>query len=70
MAWLVGADEDFEEFARLVGDEAWNWENVKERIKRVETRHCEVPEGMKRFIAPKTGGEWFFLYGFGFTDGV
>ncbi|KAF4630105.1 hypothetical protein G7Y89_g8033 [Cudoniella acicularis] len=51
--WIIGADEDFEEWARMVGDEAWRWERVKERIKKIESYHVEVPEKYRQFIDPK-----------------
>jgi len=35
--WVVGADEDFEEWARKVGDEDWGWERVKKRLKKIES---------------------------------
>lgn len=54
--WVVGADEDFNEWARLVGDDEWNWKNVKERMKKVTTYHVDVPEDHKRWINPKAEG--------------
>ncbi len=35
MVWNVGAQVDYERWAEEVGDEAWKWERVKERLKRV-----------------------------------
>ncbi|TVY48290.1 Alcohol dehydrogenase [acceptor] [Lachnellula occidentalis] len=51
--WIVGADEDYDEWARKVGDEDWEWKNVKERMKKIETYHVEVPEEHRKFIDPK-----------------
>jgi hypothetical protein len=56
----VGADEDFNEWARKVGDEDWEWGRVKERIKRIETYHVEVPEEHRKFIDAKPAG--MFVY--------
>jgi len=57
--WIVGADEDFEEFSRLVGDDAWAWRNVKERLKRIETFHTDIPEEHQKYINPKAAGRYF-----------
>lgn len=54
----MGADEDFDEWARKVGDEDWRWESVKERIKKIETYHVEVPEEHKKYINPKLEGKF------------
>lgn len=54
--WVIGADEDFEEFARLVGDDAWAWRNVKERFKKIETYHIEIPKEHQQYIGPKATG--------------
>ncbi|KAH6678315.1 hypothetical protein B0J14DRAFT_582430 [Halenospora varia] len=51
--YIIGADEDFDEWARVVGDDAWKWENVKERFKKVESYHVEVPEKHRKYINPK-----------------
>ncbi|KAF8858139.1 alcohol oxidase [Acephala macrosclerotiorum] len=51
--WVIGADEDFNEWARKVGDEAWNWKNVKQRFKKIESYHVEVPEEHRKYVNPK-----------------
>ncbi|TVY81898.1 Alcohol dehydrogenase [acceptor] [Lachnellula suecica] len=51
--WIVGADEDFNEWARKVDDTAWEWKEVKERFKRIVTYHTEIPEEHRKFIEPK-----------------
>lgn len=53
---MIGADEDFNEWARKVGDEAWSWKNVKQRFKKIESYHVEVPEEHREFVNPKTEG--------------
>ncbi|RDW71960.1 hypothetical protein BP5796_07994 [Coleophoma crateriformis] len=52
--WLIGADEDFNEWAKRVGDDAWNWENVKQRFKKIESYHVEVPKDVQKWLGPKT----------------
>jgi hypothetical protein len=41
-----------------VGDDAWSWTNVKERLKKIENYHVDVPEEGKRYISPKAAGEY------------
>ena len=55
--WLIGADEDFDEWARQVGDDAWNWKNVKQRFKKIEHYHANVPEEHRKFVNPRVEGK-------------
>lgn len=55
-AWVVGADEDYDEWARAVGDEAFAWQSVKRTLQRVEAFHNDVPEDYRRFIKPQDEG--------------
>jgi choline dehydrogenase-like flavoprotein len=54
--WLIGSNEDFNEWANIVGDEAWNWENVKERFKKIEGLDTTVPDDYKKYISPQSKG--------------
>lgn len=56
--WLIGADEDYDEWARKLGDDAWNWKSVKERFKKIENYHVEIPKEHQKFISPKAEGEY------------
>jgi choline dehydrogenase-like flavoprotein len=40
MGYYYGPSAEYERWAELVGDDAWGWENVRDRFKRVRT--CEV----------------------------
>jgi len=40
-----------------VGDEAWSWEKVKERLKKIENCHVDIPEEGRRYLSPKEAGE-------------
>ncbi len=51
--WIIGADEDFDEWARKVGDDDWNWKNVKQRFKKIESYHVDVAEEHQKYINPK-----------------
>lgn len=66
--WFVGAADDYDEWARLVGDSAWKWENVKEQAKKMLSYHVEVPEQFKKYINPNPAGE--FTFGFFDVDGL
>jgi choline dehydrogenase-like flavoprotein len=54
--WVVGADEDYNEWARLVGDEAFSWPHVKQVLKTIEHFHNDVPENFRDYIKPKDRG--------------
>jgi len=54
--WVIGADEDFNEWARKVDDDAWSWTRVKERFKKIENYHIDVPNEHKAHIHPKESG--------------
>lgn len=54
--WIVGADEDFNEWSRRIDDKTWEWSQVKERIKKIESLHVQVPEEYRKYINPKPEG--------------
>ncbi|KAL2061846.1 hypothetical protein VTL71DRAFT_7224 [Oculimacula yallundae] len=37
MIYLSGAKGDYDQWAKLAGDETWKWENVQRRLKEIET---------------------------------
>ncbi|KAK2626971.1 hypothetical protein QTJ16_004146 [Diplocarpon rosae] len=51
--WIIGADDDFDEWARQVGDDAWRWKDVKERLKKIESYHVDIPVEHKKYVDPK-----------------
>ncbi len=55
--YVIGSDEDFNEWSRLVGDDTWAWANVRERFKRIENYHTEIPREYQKFVSPKTVGQ-------------
>jgi choline dehydrogenase-like flavoprotein len=42
MQYSRGSSADYDEWARIVGDDSWKWENTKERFKRVNITMIEV----------------------------
>ena len=57
-AWTVGAKSDYDEIARIVGDESWNWSNVQSRYKRIEAYKgsaSDVPEKYRKYFSPSLG---------------
>lgn len=55
-AWIIGPDEDYNEWARLVGDDDYDWKHVKETYKTIENYHVETPNGHEKWINPKSEG--------------
>jgi choline dehydrogenase-like flavoprotein len=52
--YSVGARDDYDEWARIVGDDAFRWEDIQARLKKLETFHGEIPLGIdKKYAAPK-----------------
>ncbi|KAJ5522641.1 hypothetical protein N7513_013214 [Penicillium frequentans] len=53
--YSVGARDDYQEWARIVGDEDFAWENIQRRFKELETFHGKIPEGLsKKYADPKS----------------
>lgn len=53
--WTLGARDDYEEIARIVEDDSWNWANAQSRYKRIESYHgapAEVPQKMEKYLSP------------------
>jgi choline dehydrogenase-like flavoprotein len=53
--WTVGPSADYDEIARLMGDDEWKWTNAMERYKRIESYHAgplEIPEGANAYLSP------------------
>ena len=46
--YSVGARDDYQEWARIVGDDSFAWNNIQRRLKNLETFHGEIPEGMDK----------------------
>lgn len=50
----VGARDDYEEWARLVGDDAFKWERMQARFKTLESFDRTLPAGFsEKYAAPK-----------------
>ncbi|RDW88356.1 hypothetical protein BP6252_00388 [Coleophoma cylindrospora] len=67
-AWLIGGEEEFNEWARLVGDDAFDWKHTKERLKKIEHCHQEIPATYQKYVNPKvedhgTAGALHLAYG-------
>ncbi|PGH14691.1 hypothetical protein AJ79_02857 [Helicocarpus griseus UAMH5409] len=51
--YSVGARDDYDEWARILGDDAFKWDNMKVRFKELETYHRGIPAGVDRkYAAP------------------
>jgi choline dehydrogenase-like flavoprotein len=54
--FTVGAKDDSDEWAHLVGNDAFKWKNMQRRFKALETFHYNVPEGGEKYAAPQVSG--------------
>ncbi|EGE79598.1 glucose-methanol-choline oxidoreductase [Blastomyces dermatitidis ATCC 18188] len=51
--YSVGARDDYNEWARIVGDDSFNWEHIQSRFKKLETFHSEIPAGIdSKYASP------------------
>ncbi|KAI1068115.1 hypothetical protein LB507_004339 [Fusarium sp. FIESC RH6] len=52
--YSVGARDDYEEWARIVGDDSFAWDKIQKRYKSLETFHGALPDGIDaKYAAPK-----------------
>jgi choline dehydrogenase-like flavoprotein len=49
--YTVGAKGDYDEWARSVRSDVFKWEHMQQRLKALETFHCEVPKGGEKYAA-------------------
>ncbi|KAG9248606.1 hypothetical protein BJ878DRAFT_487543 [Calycina marina] len=54
--WTVGCSDDYDEWAIMVNDESFNWNNAKKCLDKVQNLHPEIPEpSMKKYVNPTPG---------------
>lgn len=52
--YSVGARGDYEEWARIAGDDAFAWKSIQGRLKSLETFHGDLPPGVEsKYASPK-----------------
>ncbi|KAI0381744.1 GMC oxidoreductase [Hypomontagnella monticulosa] len=52
--WTVGASHDYDEWARIVGDEFFSWPHMQRRFKSLEAFDPTLPPGIdSKYAAPK-----------------
>lgn len=52
--YSVGARDDYEEWARIAGDDAFSWKPIQRRLKSLETFHGDLPLGIdSKYASPK-----------------
>lgn len=61
LPFILALETNRARWARKVGDDAWTWKNVKQRFKKIESYHVEIPEEHKKYINSKSEDESFFL---------
>lgn len=42
-AWTVGARDDYDEWASLVGDDSFGWRDARRCLDKIENLHTEIP---------------------------
>lgn len=53
--YSVGARDDYEEWARIAGDDEFAWSKIQRRFKALETFHGQIPDGIdSKYADPKT----------------
>ncbi|KAH6656595.1 hypothetical protein BKA67DRAFT_654922 [Truncatella angustata] len=53
--YTVGARDDYDEWARIVGDNAFGWDKIQARFKALETFNGKLPPGVDtKYAAPKS----------------
>jgi choline dehydrogenase-like flavoprotein len=68
-AWTVGPRDDYDEWARIVGDERYAWKNVQSVLKRISNLDPRIPDQrLKNVVNPKmedhsTKGNLHLAYG-------
>ncbi|RDW84957.1 hypothetical protein BP6252_02547 [Coleophoma cylindrospora] len=50
MSWVRGPKADFDDWAKLVGDESWSWDNVLPHFKEMETLEEYVAEELREYV--------------------
>ena len=53
--WTVGPSDDYDEIARIVGDDEWKWSNALQRYQRLESYYGEpsdIPSEADKYLAP------------------
>ncbi|OQU98518.1 hypothetical protein CLAIMM_04292 [Cladophialophora immunda] len=55
MAWVKGSSADYDDWAGLVDDSWWRWENVKQILNQLEDFRPNCPAAMERYANPTPG---------------
>jgi choline dehydrogenase-like flavoprotein len=52
--FTAGARGDYDEWARIVDDDSFDWEHAQARLRQLETFHTETPAGLdaSKYVAP------------------
>lgn len=67
--YTIGARDDYDEWARIVGDDAFCWEPAQAHFKRLERFHATLPQGVdSRYAAPRAADHGSSGLDVGFPD--
>jgi hypothetical protein len=60
---VVGSRDDYDEWARLVDDDSFGWENLRRCLDKIETLHAEIPNpALKKYVNPDLEGMAFCVH--------
>jgi choline dehydrogenase-like flavoprotein len=48
----IGPRDDFEEIARIAGDQTWGWKDAQRRLKAIENYHGDVSKDYQKYLKP------------------
>lgn len=58
-AWTLGPRDDFDELARAVQDQRFNWASLQRCFRRIEKLHSAIPDPKLRgFVDAAAGGKF------------
>lgn len=56
--WAIGPRDDYDEWARLVGDEGFSWKNARGYLRKIENLHPEIPiPELRNYVDPGIEGK-------------
>ena len=51
--FAAGARDDYDEWARIAGDDSFKWEYARKRLKSLESFHADLPQAYRKYIGAK-----------------
>jgi choline dehydrogenase-like flavoprotein len=48
--WDYGRREEYEKWARIVGDDVWSWDSAVAKMKKIESFHDKTPQDLREYV--------------------